>query len=444
MSADLGSILRQLRVRKDATLEAVSHAAGIAPSTLWRWETGRTCPRLPELDAVLTALGVPHDERVHILHHHPRARARKALVNAAPHEGASLQPIGHQALLPGVGDLWRALRRRAGRSIGQLASQIGVAPSTVSRWERSVNAPSDDRLPDLLDVLEATDNERHVLRSRQTRLDLSTLEMPTDELAHIVWNLRTGAGGDIRLLSDLDYLIAEEALGLRLAGGIPAVRRWLAFCYIEHARYLLWRGRRAESGSYAYRALALLAVPGSDTALSVEAAMLAARFEAYRGRKRHFSEGIRFLERWTKKALPGAGLANIYRDLAEFASNDGRVGQALWAIGTAKRLADAAGLDDLRMPNDIIHSRALLRAGHLEEGLDLVPAGRELPPGYQLLHLFVRARALIEMGLRSDAHHTLSRAHDVLERNGFEHERPHLAGLEQLLDDSNAPSTHHC
>jgi hypothetical protein len=58
---DLGRML--VEARGTMTLRAVATAAGVAQSSLCRWETGGQYPRIESLDAVLDALHVPEEER---------------------------------------------------------------------------------------------------------------------------------------------------------------------------------------------------------------------------------------------------------------------------------------------------------------------------------------------------------------------------------------------
>ena len=57
MVSRLGQYLRQLRKARGLTLEQAAEAAGLSRSAVNRWETGVNQPRLPELNALLGALG---------------------------------------------------------------------------------------------------------------------------------------------------------------------------------------------------------------------------------------------------------------------------------------------------------------------------------------------------------------------------------------------------
>src|SRR5689334_16001146 len=67
MTAGWGAYLRQQRTGRGMTLEQVASSAQVSRRTLMRWEAGATLPRLPELEAVLQALGVTAIQRRHAL-----------------------------------------------------------------------------------------------------------------------------------------------------------------------------------------------------------------------------------------------------------------------------------------------------------------------------------------------------------------------------------------
>ncbi|CAN5489047.1 hypothetical protein BH11ARM2_BH11ARM2_08210 [soil metagenome] len=61
---------------------------------------------------------------------------------------------------PSGGALLRALRHRAHLSLVEVATTLGVAGSTVSRWESSVAHPAPPVAERLLNLLRATPEER--------------------------------------------------------------------------------------------------------------------------------------------------------------------------------------------------------------------------------------------------------------------------------------------
>jgi DNA-binding transcriptional regulator YiaG len=98
------------------------------------------------LDAVLDALQAGPGQRRDALAliQAPRAERRLALL-ASPNQEADACPV--------PGDLLRTLRLRRGLSLRAAAAELGVSPSTLSRWERSETVPSGTHLRRLLERL---------------------------------------------------------------------------------------------------------------------------------------------------------------------------------------------------------------------------------------------------------------------------------------------------
>src|SRR5262249_46003479 len=127
--------------------------AQLAPSTLSRWESGTCLPRVPELESLLVSLGAGRRDIVRILSSLNAPRATRAV------RGKKSDATG-EATAPRGGDILRLLRHRAGLTIMHVADGLGVAASTVSRWESSVAHPSPIMAKALMDLLDATPAER--------------------------------------------------------------------------------------------------------------------------------------------------------------------------------------------------------------------------------------------------------------------------------------------
>ena len=159
MENELGALLRQLRNNRQYTLSGLAARAGVSKATLQGWEAGLHQPRIPELLTVLDALNAS------LLH-----RERAVSLVRAPRAVLGLQailPVGNPVVKPApppvAGHLLRSMRRRAGLSLQQVATVLQVRSSTVSRWERSENSPTPERMEQLLAFLGAGRGERAVL-----------------------------------------------------------------------------------------------------------------------------------------------------------------------------------------------------------------------------------------------------------------------------------------
>src|SRR5207253_842720 len=108
----------------------------------------------------------------------------------------------------------RTMRRRRGLSLDQVAGDLGVRPSTVSRWENGESAPPIPRLEALLDLLGALPAERQALSRGRRLLSLAadgpagSLEELGGEFDRLALRMERGE----RVLIDLEFLAWEARL----------------------------------------------------------------------------------------------------------------------------------------------------------------------------------------------------------------------------------------
>jgi transcriptional regulator with XRE-family HTH domain len=207
MGQPLAMLLRDWRARRGLSLSRLAARAGLSKGTLSGWERGLHQPRLVELEAVLTALDVPLPERPTALAliDAPRARQALATVLVSPELDALAQPVPGHLLL--------ALRRRRGLTLQEVARELGCNPGVISRWERSLSAPSAERLTRLFDLLGARPEERAALTTgRHLFLPLADGRPTLEHLLHQFSRLTDRATyGDRRLL-DLEFLAWQAAI----------------------------------------------------------------------------------------------------------------------------------------------------------------------------------------------------------------------------------------
>ncbi|RFU18938.1 helix-turn-helix transcriptional regulator [Geodermatophilus marinus] len=127
----LGPALVAWRAGAGLSRLAAARRLGVAHTTLRSWEVDGVCPQPVHLPAVGRALGLDP------------ARLRAL---AGPDRVRTERTSGGQAASP----LCRA-RLAAGLTTTQVARRVGVAPSTVSRWENGVRTPA----PEVRDRLAA-------------------------------------------------------------------------------------------------------------------------------------------------------------------------------------------------------------------------------------------------------------------------------------------------
>ena len=78
MMRQIGELLKEWRRHSKLTGECLARRAGISRTTLTRWESGQTQPRMVELEAVLTALDATAAQRQEAPFLHGSPSCRKA------------------------------------------------------------------------------------------------------------------------------------------------------------------------------------------------------------------------------------------------------------------------------------------------------------------------------------------------------------------------------
>ena len=211
----------------------LAKAAGVAVSTVERWESGKTVPRLSELYAVLCALNAnPHEAN----------DLRNALRTDAPHTRRVGLPMpkadAPRPVLPvdspvpdsATGALLRALRLRRGQAQSVVASAIGVTQSTLARWECGDSWPDPTRLHTICHYLNASPDEIAHLTCARFAQDLPESlfdETPPVSAEGVAYLLeRVPYHGD---LYDLYYTAIVAWLSSQTRGTTPQTRSWRGY-----------------------------------------------------------------------------------------------------------------------------------------------------------------------------------------------------------------------
>jgi transcriptional regulator with XRE-family HTH domain len=254
MQEELGACLKQWRTGKGLTLDQAAARAGVSKRTLLRWEAGKTLPRLPELEAVLAALGVAGARRRHALSRIEAPRAARLLRRESELDARG-QELG---TLPMGGDLLRAMRLRRGRTLEEVAQSIGVRASVISRWERSEMWPETAHLHAFCYTLGAREEELMALL--QGRFLLSEGRRHTvEEIEQRFERFRRAPFTVQRLaLMDLEFFALAAAIW-PLAERQEAFRALLGRVHVRYADFLFGQNRFSECDSIATRAQDLLA-----------------------------------------------------------------------------------------------------------------------------------------------------------------------------------------
>jgi transcriptional regulator with XRE-family HTH domain len=408
-SAPLGAYLRELRTSRQVALSRLAERAQISRTTLTRWEAGGSQPRLPELEAVLTALGTSAAERERTLAMIQAPRAVRRLREETT--TATLRGSLEDAAMPTGGDLLRAMRRRRGLSLEQVADRLRLTPGTVSRWEQGKTFPPLDRREALFDLLGAHPGEREALSSRGLQLFVPRAEEPIS-LERLEWQLlvlQECVGRGEKTLMDLRLLTLEAQIW-PLAGRTRAARKLLSRAYVLHGCWLGSWGRAAESGRCAERALDLVRWEFQPEPFWVEAIILAAHCSAA-ARPERAAERLRL---WLDAAADPAWETHLYRDLAGCLSECGQFDAALACIRRARHAAERLGeWRPNRLANDV-HVWILCHAGRAGEALALLPQDEHPEPHQRVFEAYHWCSVLRDLGDLAGAHDWLNRAYAII------------------------------
>jgi transcriptional regulator with XRE-family HTH domain len=312
----LGNHLRRMRLSRGLSIRALAHRAKVSPSTLSRWESDSTQPRVYELEAVLTALQASGSERALAWQqlHAPRGVRAMATEAARLPLPANAAPIG--------GELLQAMRRRRGWTLEQVAHHVGVTVSTVSRWEHSENWPSAEQLACLCAVLGASEAEQAALQGGRGVLHWLPLPAASaSDLAALLETLHTHQLPIDPALTELTYLCLEGRIW-QLVGQGRAPLGLLLDAYAYHCSWLVEQARIEDAQLPACRALRLFgqAAPMRPHWFGVLHAL--AKGGAELGSRPSPLEGVAVLRRWLPQAEQCAPEYEAWflRDIAEYLS----------------------------------------------------------------------------------------------------------------------------
>ena len=126
----LGDHLRKRRLDLKLLQRQVALTLGVEEATIWNWENNYSSPKLHYIPRIIQFLGYV--------------------------------PFNNQAKT--LGERIVNYRRLSGITQKELAKSLGVAPTTLARWERNKGKPNKRHLPKLAHLLHLSISERnHVL-----------------------------------------------------------------------------------------------------------------------------------------------------------------------------------------------------------------------------------------------------------------------------------------
>jgi transcriptional regulator with XRE-family HTH domain len=405
--ATLGIYLRQLRQTRKLSVRALARQAGISHTALSSWEQGKHQPYLPELEAVLEALGATRAQREEVLHRIDAPRAIQKVREEVAAQNAlyalTVEPLHG-------GDLLRAMRRRAGLTLEEVAHQMEVQASTLSRWERGITWPDIGSLHSLCRLLKAGEEEIVVLTCGPTigthryRFD-EAREVALKVLAHTT----RGAYG-------LDWLLAVNALW-SYASQQKEAQVLLACLYGDQARHLVEGRRFEEAQPWAERAMLLretVEVTGpvwqQQGHSGWQGAILAeAYIPAFRERSPSPRKGLTALQEGLHFSLYPEYKAWYHSEMARLLLMVGQREAAISVGASALQVAEEHGEPYNIYYRRAYQSRLLAKVGRAGEAEAMFPTYPEPShhPSIQMREQVWRAEQLLERGDFSRAEDTL-------------------------------------
>lgn len=411
METTLGVQLRQWRERRGLSVAEVAQDAKIAPSTLRRWEQGLVQPQIPALKAVLQALNLNASEQqaAILLLDAPRAIADSR--DSIQKNLENLQSI------PSAGDLWRAMRMRAGLTARQVAEALQVDSGRVCKWEQSQCVVPAERLEELFVLLKADKEERKELSERRLILSPPLDQALTDleQCEELLWKYAHKIQQGERFSEDL-HLFALEAHLWRQVHTDPHAFEILQRTWVWHADHLLWRGRFKEMHHYAMRVSEALDHHRPMKFYHVKAVCLCARFVVERRTAAGYREALRLLAD-IQNAPSRPHTVDIYRDMASYSAVLGRTEEALRLLlhsrKTAMQFEDIAGVKQA----DFVEGRTLVNAGNAGKALPLLLDIPWQNPNETLLLSDVLSQAYIQLHQWKEAQEHMAILEDVITRH---------------------------
>jgi transcriptional regulator with XRE-family HTH domain len=415
-----------MRCRRGLSVRRLARQAGLSHDAVGAWERGERLPRLPELEAALTALGVEPAERLRLIALLPVQRAQRH-VRKAMETGGWAQSLGP---IPGGGTLLRAMRGRRGLTQADAARSAGVSQGRRARWERSEDWPTVERLHRLCFALGAFPQEVAAL----TRGHGALPEWGAEEEAE-AWSLRGAAStGDplgLRIrhlyfhaatLRDLYFLSLERSLRLR-ARDNEAFRFHLHDAYTYRSRGLMEEGRYSEVGPYTDSTWELARQGYGRSQYwtwSVIAAAVALR-RGYAGHRPRPDAAAALLAPVIQEKSSVENQAWMLSELALALTEAGRPEEALRASVQALAMAARAVESEELLFRRRDHAVLLVSLKQYGEALEMLESTSELScfgSDPIIRHHLLSAACRLGLGNMNAAHENLTPALTLIEQHG--------------------------
>lgn len=425
-SDGLGPFLRNLRTSRKVSLSSVAGKAGIAKSTLSKWETNQFLPRLPEIDAVLAVLDASPEERRQAIQ---LIDAPRALIHLRREDQSAANKAALDlASTPAGGDLLRAMRLRRGYSADRVARSLGVSLRSIHAWERSDSWPTSEHLHGLCFLLEAAPEELSALLTSGPWLPLPTVAPSASDHEIQAYLVKIHEGPyDLATesLRDLTFL-AIEAMLIPRAVNSRLLRVLLADVYTTYALWLSEKKRYPESAQYGERALELARREQRPYPQRIRAGIPIARSLVFgRGKSNavaRASQGSQFLHSFltsdnlTLDSSRRSHEAWALSEMATFLLLEGKNEMALELSARSVPLVEEIDLGHETQFRRFDWADNLLKSGRPDKALSVLPPWNSYwteRPHVRIKELLIRAEAFLQTGNLSESSDFLNRAYEI-------------------------------
>lgn len=413
-------------------MEAIARAATVAPSTIRRWMAGRSQPDQPTLLLVLKALHSTSEQQAQAfaLIDAPRALSHRRALDE------ELAPGLTPELMPSVGDLWRAMRLRRGLPANQVAASLRIHPSSVTRWEKSLTPPPEDRLEELFSLLHAQPEERITLTDRRLVFAPPERLATADEYEHRIILLADKMDRAEAIPGDLCFLVLEAELW-QLVRQQSTLSGLLAMAYSWHGDWLGRYGRVEEGNKNNQIVIGMIERnSGQPKGFGIKSLSQSALYTAQSSKRDGPSKAVETLRPWLDRVTKMAHKSNLNRDIAKLEMLGGQYDAADFRIHLAMQQGEQSDDSVTVKLARYIQAQSLLDRGgqhNAEIALGLIPRDEDLAAAQRVRDVLLMAKALVSVGEPTAARDELNRFYELADAWGYEHLKVRGLEIEKLL-----------
>jgi transcriptional regulator with XRE-family HTH domain len=412
---EFAAYLKSLRRAQALTQQDLAAQAGVSLRTLIYWERGDFEPREQDLAAVFRALNVRSEEQ---------QRVYELLTSRCWKGGRKVIVPENRELLgamPGNGDLIRALRLRHRFTRAQLAREVGVDSSSLSRWEQNETVPTEENLMRLCRLLEAQPEECAALLGRRLchpgsdlgRLTHEECRQRLTDYEAALWTLPDPLHGL--------YGLALTGAAWRMAAQQQEAEPLLARAYCLYGAYLLMNGLQSEAAEYSEQGLRLLIGRSAPERFWLPALYAVCLQVESQARQTGTLRGVHYLNRLLPLFETPEMHTYLLLHVAEAGSRVRRhsLAQRHWKQAHATALTVNTQPEYYEQIVCRTQAHLLLAAGKPADALVALPEPQEDHAYYRITYRLTRAEALLRVGERSEAHTSLTLAYEDIARYDF-------------------------